>query len=86
RLEEISSAIEVHKQALRDLADSKHEVKGRLNAIRDPITRFPLDISSEIFLRCLPEFPTPHPALAPMVLLHVCRSWSQIALSTSSLW
>ncbi|KAJ6523351.1 hypothetical protein B0H19DRAFT_866849, partial [Mycena capillaripes] len=58
----------------------------QLNALRDPIARLPLEISSEIFLQCLSENPTPDAEIAPTLLLNVCNSWSNIALSTPTLW
>ncbi|KAJ7506869.1 hypothetical protein B0H11DRAFT_245531 [Mycena galericulata] len=48
----------------------------------------PLEISSDIMLRCLPT-PTmadPHPRDAPMIFLNICRAWSNIALATPPLW
>ncbi|KAJ7758803.1 hypothetical protein DFH07DRAFT_817993, partial [Mycena maculata] len=46
------------------------------------MARLPFEISSDIFMRCLP----PHPSFAPMLLLNICSSWSSIALATPSLW
>ncbi|KAJ7174043.1 hypothetical protein C8R43DRAFT_976981 [Mycena crocata] len=86
RLEEISATIEHQKQVLRDLEKGKSEVQGRLNAILDPITRLPLEISSEIFLRCAVKFPTPNKHIAPLVFLSVCHSWSNIAQLIPALW
>ncbi|KAF7338207.1 hypothetical protein MVEN_02045800 [Mycena venus] len=50
------------------------------------VTRLPLKISSEIFLHCLPPRPEPGPRTAPMLLVNVCNSWTDIAISTSALW
>ncbi|KAJ7490684.1 hypothetical protein FB451DRAFT_1023389, partial [Mycena latifolia] len=57
-------------------------------AILDPVARLPvpLEISSVIFMRCLPETPEPDSTTAPMIFLNVCQLWSHIALSTPSLW
>ncbi|KAJ6541783.1 hypothetical protein B0H19DRAFT_883727, partial [Mycena capillaripes] len=57
-----------------------------LNAVLDPIARLPLEISSDIFLRCLPPFPEPGTRYFPMLFLHVCSAWTNIALSTPALW
>ncbi|KAJ7120409.1 hypothetical protein C8R43DRAFT_853873, partial [Mycena crocata] len=55
-------------------------------AIFDPVAKLPLELSSDIFLRCLPDDPAPNEAVAPMLLLRVCHAWSDIALSTALLW
>ncbi|KAJ7831520.1 hypothetical protein B0H14DRAFT_2280725, partial [Mycena olivaceomarginata] len=55
-------------------------------SIVDPIQRLPVEISSAIFVYCLPEFPRPSPGFAPMIFLHVCHAWSSIAVSTPALW
>ncbi|KAJ6558245.1 hypothetical protein B0H19DRAFT_850581, partial [Mycena capillaripes] len=49
--------------------------------------RLPLEISSEIFLQCLPPFPA-HGVVHPsgMLFLNVCNFWSDIALSTPAPW
>ncbi|KAJ7460614.1 hypothetical protein FB451DRAFT_1269684 [Mycena latifolia] len=57
-----------------------------------PINRFaltlPSEITSEIFLHCLPdtEFVEPDPSSAPLLLCYICREWRQIALATARLW
>ncbi|KAJ7148501.1 hypothetical protein C8R43DRAFT_925743 [Mycena crocata] len=86
RIEEISSAIALQKQVLLDLEKAKSGIQGCLNAILDPVTRLPLELSSDIFLRCLPDEAVPNQEAAPMLLLSVCHSWSDIALSTPLLW
>ncbi|KAJ7724747.1 hypothetical protein DFH07DRAFT_697542, partial [Mycena maculata] len=50
----------------------------------------PTEITSEIFMHCLPcslfEASSLQPSRAPMLLLHVCRSWRSLAISTPGLW
>ncbi|KAJ6544635.1 hypothetical protein DFH09DRAFT_1321838 [Mycena vulgaris] len=79
RIEEISLVI-------RDLEQAKSDVQSDLNNILDPMARLPLEISSDIFMRRLPEKPIPNVDDAPLVFLKVCRSWNKIAISTPSLW
>ncbi|KAJ7612449.1 hypothetical protein DFH06DRAFT_958718, partial [Mycena polygramma] len=55
-------------------------------AIRDPLVRLPVEITSKIFLQCLPEHRMPNSWTAPMLLLNVCNTWTDIALSTPVLW
>ncbi|KAJ7028432.1 hypothetical protein C8F04DRAFT_874182, partial [Mycena alexandri] len=85
-IEDISSAIDRQKQVLADLETSRSNVRRELNALCDPIARLPLEISSNIFIKCLPEMPLPLPSGAPLIFLSVCHLWSDIAVSTASLW
>ncbi|KAJ6466397.1 hypothetical protein C8R45DRAFT_1219485 [Mycena sanguinolenta] len=65
------------------------------HAVKDPISpalRLPVEITSEVFLHCLPtsyterEWNTANPSEAPILLLHVCRIWREIAIGTPELW
>ncbi|KAJ6466436.1 hypothetical protein C8R45DRAFT_839249 [Mycena sanguinolenta] len=57
-----------------------------------PVCRLPAEITSEIFVYCLPtsysdhDVNTANPSQAPMLLLHICRNWRDIAISTPALW
>ncbi|KAJ7484979.1 hypothetical protein B0H11DRAFT_2279268 [Mycena galericulata] len=86
RIAKISVEIELQKTVLKSLEHSKILVQHQLNSIRDPVTRLPLEISSEIFIHCLPPLPEPGAHRFPMLLLNVCYSWTCIALSTPTLW
>ncbi|KAJ6590720.1 hypothetical protein DFH09DRAFT_1026877 [Mycena vulgaris] len=86
RLEDLASAISHHMEIIRDLEKTRSAVQRDLNAILDPMARLPFEISSDIFTRCLPAIPRADPLTAPMILLKVCHSWSNIALATSALW
>ncbi|KAJ7924452.1 hypothetical protein B0H13DRAFT_1194423 [Mycena leptocephala] len=89
RIAQLSVDIEVQKELLRQLETSKSAAQRQLNAIRDPVARLPFEISSEIFLQCLPFHhpgPTPGARSAPMLLLNVCNAWTHIVLSTPALW
>ncbi|KAF7346079.1 hypothetical protein MSAN_01834000 [Mycena sanguinolenta] len=60
--------------------------------VRDPFSILPCEITSEIFVHCLPtsyttrEWNTANPHEAPTLLLHVCRIWREIAIGTPALW
>ncbi|KAF8215348.1 hypothetical protein K438DRAFT_1801101 [Mycena galopus ATCC 62051] len=87
RIEELSLAIETQKQVLRDLETSLTNARRDLNGYLDPMARLPLEISSEIFTRCLPDSPRPSNSdEAPMLFLNICHRWTNIAISTPSLW
>ncbi|KAJ7643565.1 hypothetical protein FB45DRAFT_736683, partial [Roridomyces roridus] len=89
RVQDIHVSISEHRQAIEDLEKQKYAAYGELNALRDPITRLPVELSSMIFKECIrepPVFESLRDHAAPMLLLRVCRSWTRLALSTPSLW
>ncbi|KAJ7484978.1 hypothetical protein B0H11DRAFT_2017561 [Mycena galericulata] len=86
RIAKISAEIELQKTVLKSLEHSKIVVQRQLNSIRDPVARLPLEISSEIFIQCLPPLPEPGAHDFPMLFLNVSNAWSEIALSTPALW
>ncbi|KAJ7609618.1 hypothetical protein FB45DRAFT_1066665 [Roridomyces roridus] len=101
RIEDISADIErqPEKGVLQGLERDKSLLQRQLNAIRDPIQRLPLEISSEIFVQCLPEYPTlsdvcsvrprgtmPKFPTMPTLLLNICNAWTDIAASNPKLW
>ncbi|KAJ7769074.1 hypothetical protein DFH07DRAFT_806813 [Mycena maculata] len=85
-LEELSLTIARQREVLRQLETQKSTVQSNLNAILDPMSRLPLEISSDIMLSCLPTILHPDPHVAPMIFLGICHSWSNIAVSTPALW
>ncbi|KAJ7506862.1 hypothetical protein B0H11DRAFT_245434 [Mycena galericulata] len=86
RINKLSSEIARQRDILRDLENQKSAAQGELNTILDPMSRLPLEISSDIMLRCFPTTPKVDPHAAPMIFLDICRSWSNIALATPALW
>ncbi|KAJ7174039.1 hypothetical protein C8R43DRAFT_976969 [Mycena crocata] len=86
RLEQLSSSISRQREILIGLEKAKSDTQGQLNAILDPMALLPLEISSQIFVRCLPPESRLDARHTPMLLLNVCRAWTHIALSTPSLW
>ncbi|KAJ7641705.1 hypothetical protein FB45DRAFT_900830 [Roridomyces roridus] len=79
----ISQDIEQQKQVLKKLEWDRSLLQCQLNAVRDPITRLPLEIASEIFVHCLPPYPNPYTG---RFLLNICNAWTRIAQSTPALW
>ncbi|KAJ7723013.1 hypothetical protein DFH07DRAFT_283749 [Mycena maculata] len=86
RIEKISADIDLQKEVLKKLEHSKAITQRQLNAVRDPVARLPFEISSEIFIQCLPSRPEPGLHHIPMILLNICHTWTEIALSTPALW
>ncbi|KAJ6510674.1 hypothetical protein C8R45DRAFT_1161503 [Mycena sanguinolenta] len=86
RIAKISSSIAHQETLLKKLRGDRSLLQRQLNEAVDPVARLPLEISSEIFLRCLDPFPSPGASYAPTLLLNVCNTWTRIALSTPALW
>ncbi|KAJ6531280.1 hypothetical protein B0H19DRAFT_1191047 [Mycena capillaripes] len=78
--------MDLQKEVLKKLECEKSLAQRQLNTVLDPMARLPLEISSEIFLQCLPPFPEYGSVQVPMLFLNVCNSWTDIALSTPALW
>ncbi|KAJ6523365.1 hypothetical protein B0H19DRAFT_1386483 [Mycena capillaripes] len=85
-IDQLSAEIDAQRAALKKLERSKSAAQRQLNTLRDPMARLPLEISSEIFLHCLPPERKPNARTAPMLLVNVCNAWTDIALSTRRLW
>ncbi|KAJ7640385.1 hypothetical protein DFH06DRAFT_1477902 [Mycena polygramma] len=88
RVEEISTEIVLQKEVLKTLRKAKSLAQRQLNAALDPVARLPLEISSAIFQQSLPYFAERRPSVdnGPMLLLHICHAWRDIALFTPELW
>ncbi|KAJ7685697.1 hypothetical protein DFH06DRAFT_49037 [Mycena polygramma] len=86
RISELSSAIKRQEEILKNLRKSRSDAQCELNALVDPMARLPLEISSDIFALCAPEFPHPCRDEAPVTLLRVSRAWRSVALSSAPLW
>ncbi|KAJ7205851.1 hypothetical protein C8J57DRAFT_1405192, partial [Mycena rebaudengoi] len=75
RLADISTSIDRQKKVLEDLERSRTDTQHQLNCLLDPISRLPVEISSEIFIHCLPDHDERDPT-----------TWANIARSTPALW
>ncbi|KAF7375550.1 F-box domain-containing protein [Mycena sanguinolenta] len=77
-LEALITSLTAERQRLQVVAD----------AIIYPVLSLPLDITAEIFLRCIPPQSDLRQARseAPFLLAQICRQWRQIALDTPRLW
>ncbi|KAF7368684.1 F-box domain-containing protein [Mycena venus] len=71
----------------RRLMKEKETIQESLDLIIYPILGIPVEITSEIFLHCLPVVAArPDANLAPMLLGRICRKWRQITCNTPRLW
>ncbi|KAJ7854280.1 hypothetical protein B0H14DRAFT_2444071, partial [Mycena olivaceomarginata] len=86
RIAKLDTEIDLQRELLKRLERDRSLTKRQLNSVLDPFARLPLEISSDIFLRSLPLFPKPGDPDVPILQLNICNAWTDIALSTPSLW
>ncbi|KAJ6578668.1 hypothetical protein DFH09DRAFT_1148046 [Mycena vulgaris] len=103
RLRLLDAEIAQHESSLRLLREviAHHELslpllqearKSIIEALIYPVLTLPFEITSRIFLDCLPQDadtilrPYPSQNEAPLVLTRVCRDWRAVAVSTPMLW
>ncbi|KAJ7189500.1 hypothetical protein GGX14DRAFT_484948 [Mycena pura] len=95
RRQGVKSQIALHKKSIEvlekeheELEKEREELEKDLSLVVYPVLTLPVEISSRIFLHCLPSHGrvTPSPTTAPLLLVQICRHWREVALSTSRLW
>ncbi|KAJ7223922.1 hypothetical protein C8J57DRAFT_1390956 [Mycena rebaudengoi] len=91
QLAEVDGLITQHRLLLEELEERRTSIRLQLDRVLYPVLTLPLDITSEIFIQCLPEPPALDNAhidarQAPLILLHICKEWRRIALSLPALW
>ncbi|KAJ7895664.1 hypothetical protein B0H14DRAFT_622270 [Mycena olivaceomarginata] len=82
------------KLHLNSLEDNTRSIQGPQDGVVRPILSLPHEITSEIFLHCLPPSPefdstmmnTGPGSSQASLLLQVCRAWRDVAISTPRLW
>ncbi|KAJ6507833.1 hypothetical protein C8R47DRAFT_942892, partial [Mycena vitilis] len=71
----------------REIALLQAERDALVNSLKFPIISLPVEITSQIFLHCIPGDPLSPGSFYPAVVLgHVCRQWREIALAVPDLW
>ncbi|KAJ7366842.1 hypothetical protein DFH08DRAFT_1004438 [Mycena albidolilacea] len=89
---EVETSILELQLRLRSLQNNWQSIQDQLDSMVYPVFTLPHEITSNIFLHCLPAETSstakkgPNLARAPLLLLQVCRTWRDIALSTPRLW
>ncbi|KAJ7753421.1 hypothetical protein DFH07DRAFT_513958 [Mycena maculata] len=87
RLETLVSEITILSAHLKDLWAERDVVQAQLDAVAYPVLTLPPEVTTDIFLHCLPKSPhEPRPRLAPLLLGGICRDWRAIALATPRFW
>ncbi|KAJ6534213.1 hypothetical protein B0H19DRAFT_847183, partial [Mycena capillaripes] len=69
------------------LQAERKSIRQQLSVVFYPVLELPPEVTSEIFVHCLPDIPL-HPSVhaAPLLLLKICKKWREIALRTPALW
>ncbi|KAJ6515247.1 hypothetical protein C8R45DRAFT_1139337 [Mycena sanguinolenta] len=94
RLTEVNASIDQLKSRLAALEDVRSSIQRQLDSVVYPVLTLPNEITSHIFLKCLPPAPDfdrkskggPTSLEAPLLLLQICGAWRRVALSTPGLW
>ncbi|KAJ7609218.1 hypothetical protein DFH06DRAFT_1346531 [Mycena polygramma] len=70
------------------LEKKQDELEACLSLIIYPVLSLPVEITSHIFLCCLPTHGcvVPSPSNVPLLLAQICRHWRDVALNTPQLW
>ncbi|KAJ7368768.1 hypothetical protein DFH08DRAFT_947663 [Mycena albidolilacea] len=89
QVSDLNSAISRQERILDDMRSRLQDLQSQLESIAYPILTLPPEMTSEIFIHCLPSkryMGVVNTDEAPLLLTHVCRVWRQIAISTPALW
>ncbi|KAJ7101963.1 hypothetical protein C8R44DRAFT_641026, partial [Mycena epipterygia] len=84
----IQSEIARHKTCIEWLEKEQNSLKANLALVVYPVLTLPAELTSQIFIDCLPAHGRiiPSPSAVPLVLAQICRQWRDVALSTWELW
>jgi hypothetical protein len=87
----LENAMDRIKNLHQQLLQKKDRIIHSMNLHKGLVStlwRFPPELLSLIFVRCLPEAEhlLPSSKLAPMLLTRICRRWREVAIGMSSLW
>ncbi|KAJ7476390.1 hypothetical protein B0H11DRAFT_2032149 [Mycena galericulata] len=84
----IQSEIRRYKSYIADLEAQERWLDTQLDLIVYPVLTLPSEITSQIFVHCLPAHGRvrPSPRRAPLLLAQICTLWREIAHSTGQLW
>ncbi|KAF8214092.1 hypothetical protein K438DRAFT_1706366 [Mycena galopus ATCC 62051] len=89
QMSDLASAISCQQQLLDEMLARLRDLQTELDSILYPVLTIPTEITSEIFIHCLPSDRDSNVVrvnTAPLLLTHVCREWRNIAISLPSLW
>ncbi|KAJ6544181.1 hypothetical protein B0H19DRAFT_1169848 [Mycena capillaripes] len=85
RLEDIDAQI-------APLEAERKIIQKRLRSLTYPVLSLPFDVTSEIFVHCLPDMQNSEPMFnfhqlpTPLLLSQICRAWRHVAFKTPTIW
>ncbi|KAJ7236208.1 hypothetical protein C8J57DRAFT_138139 [Mycena rebaudengoi] len=87
-LAKVRARILLHQKHIDALKKEEAELKAGLALVTYPVLALPAEITSSIFLHCLPSHGRviPSRSSAPLLLAQICSQWREVALSTGELW
>ncbi|KAJ7208316.1 hypothetical protein GGX14DRAFT_454361 [Mycena pura] len=76
------------EECITALEQQRRAVSDGLTRVVYPVLTLPNEITSRIFVHCLPDHGRvrPSPRCVPLLVAQVCRRWRDIALATCKLW
>ncbi|KAJ7149200.1 hypothetical protein C8R43DRAFT_925102 [Mycena crocata] len=88
RLEDVGVQILRLQAQIDALERERGELQRKLATVVYPILTLPTEITSEIFVQCLPldRRIRPSEGVAPLVLTKVCRYFREVTLATPGMW
>ncbi|KAJ7608368.1 hypothetical protein FB45DRAFT_946532 [Roridomyces roridus] len=83
----VDAAISAQLNHMQNLQNYRHSVLQELGAIVYPVLSLPNEITTEIFIQRLPDFPelNNNSRTLPLAPLGVCRAWRALAICTPQL-
>lgn len=87
-LAQIDAELLQFKAHIATLEAKRRVVAENLALVVYPVLTLPAEITSRIFVECLPPHGRVRPSLrqAPLSISQVCRHWREVALSIGELW
>ncbi|KAJ7803636.1 hypothetical protein B0H14DRAFT_1634933 [Mycena olivaceomarginata] len=84
----VKSQIMLYKKCIVTLEEEEKRLATSLSKVKYPVLDLPVDVTSHIFLHCLPTHGrvAPSATSAPLIVAQICRHWREVALSTCGLW
>ncbi|KAJ7258927.1 hypothetical protein C8J57DRAFT_524224 [Mycena rebaudengoi] len=88
-ISELDARILALEDSLAAARRERENLQSRLDDYKYPVLTLPVDITTEIFVYFLPDYPERPPItglLSPALLGQICRDWREIAFGTPRLW
>ncbi|KAJ7162390.1 hypothetical protein C8R46DRAFT_1353335 [Mycena filopes] len=87
-LAKIKSQIDLYEKSIAALEEQADQLEDALAQTIYPVLSLPTEITSTIFVHCLPPHGRvkPSSSRAPLLLAQICHDWREIALATCALW